>query len=104
MNDKGGMMAIEVIIGISLGIAIAGFFIGNGLKNFKNPTQKLFETFDEDEMELIKESDLHYHIGVTKEDAKMLRKEHPDVPHLELNGNIYYPKKKLGEWLSEIGD
>ncbi|WP_010284742.1 hypothetical protein [Bacillus timonensis] len=95
---------MEVFIGI--GIAIAGYFIGDGLKNFKNPQARgvMDKLEEEDLYELIKEKDIYYHIGVSKEDAKELIKEHPDIPHIVLNGNVYYPKCKLKQWLSNLGE
>jgi len=91
---------------LGIGIAVAGYFIGNGLKNFKNPDAKtVLDSFDEDDLdELIKEKDIHYHIGISKEDAKELVKEYPSIPHIVLNGTVYYPKRKLKQWLSNLGD
>lgn len=91
---------------IGLGLAAFGYFIGEGLKNFKNPAAKsLIDSLDEDdEHELINKNDIHHFIGVSKDDAKKLIEEHPDIPHLKLNENIYYPKSKLRKWLMEIGD
>lgn len=91
---------------LGIGIAIAGYFIGDGLKNFKNPEAKgVMDMLDEEDLnELIKEKDIHFHIGVSKEDAKELIKEHPDIPHIVLNGNVYYPKSKLKQWLSNLGE
>lgn len=94
------------MIWIALGIAVAGYFIGEGLKNFKNPDEdSFFDSFDEDEEhELIKENEVHYFIGVSKEDAQSLIKEYPDVPHIMINGKVYYPKKRLRDWLLKIGE
>jgi len=91
---------------IGLGLAAFGYFIGDGLKNFKNPIAKSFvdSLNEDDEHELIKENEVHHFMGVSKEDAKKLIEEHPDIPHLNLNGHIYYPKSKLRKWLIEIGD
>jgi hypothetical protein len=76
------------------------------LKNFKNPTAKnVFERFGEDDdQKLIKASDIHHYIGVSKEDAKRLIEEHSDIPHIMLNGKVYYQKTKLREWLSKVGE
>ncbi|MDT8858864.1 DNA-binding protein [Alkalihalobacillus sp. MEB130] len=92
-------------IWLAIGIAAAGYFISDGLKNFQNPSAKnLLETLDDsDEHELIIENDVHHFIGVTKEDAKKLIEEHPSIPHLVLNNKVYYPKAKLREWLMKIG-
>lgn len=91
---------------IAIGIAVAGYFIGDGLKNFKNPNAKsLMDSLeDDDEHELIRESDVHYFMGITKEDAKSLIKEHSDVPHIIINSKVYYPKAKLRKWLLNLGE
>jgi len=47
---------------IGLGLAAFGYFIGDGLKNFKND--------EDDEHELIKANEVHHFIGVSKDDAK----------------------------------
>lgn len=95
------------LIWIALGIAAAGYFIGNGLKNFNNPDAKdsLVEFLnDDDEHELIKENDVHYFMGISKEDAKVLIQEYPDIPHVLINGKVYYPKAKLRKWLTNLGE
>ena len=91
---------------IAIGIAVAGYFIGDGLKNFKNPNAKsLIDSLDEDdEHELIKENDVHYFMGITKEDAKSLIQEHSDIPHIIINSKVYYPKAKLRKWLLNLGE
>ena len=91
---------------IALGLAALGYFIGEGLKNFKNPEAKDAMEWldDDDDHELIKAKDVHYFMGVSKEDARELLESYPDIPHIELNGNIYYPKAKLREWLLKIGE
>jgi len=95
---------------ISLAIAAAAFFIGDGLKNFKNPNAKnITENFGSKtsdffgEPELIKENEVYLYIGISKEDAKSFTQEHPDVPHITINNTVYYPKKQLREWLKNIG-
>ena len=93
-------------IWIGIGIALAGYFIGEGLKNFKNPNYKAFveELHEDDGYELIKDKDVHYFIGISKEDAKNLIQEHPDIPHIKINDSIYYPKEKLRKWLIRLVD
>jgi len=90
---------------LGLGLAAFGYFIGDGLKNFKNPTSinAVENIFGDDERnELIKEADLHWKIGIRKEDAKKLVEQYPDIPHLEINGQIYFPKQQLQQWLNEF--
>jgi len=92
---------------IALGIAAAGYFIGNGLKNFKNPdaADSLGDfSNDDDEHELIKENNVHYFMGISKEDAKSLTQKHPDIPHIFINNKKYYPKAKLRKWLKDLGE
>lgn len=91
---------------LALGIAIAGYCIGDGLKNFKNPIAKnLIDSLDEDsEHELIKEKEVHNFMGISKEDAKSLIEEHSDIPHIIINGKVYYPKEKLRRWLLNLGE
>lgn len=93
-------------IWIALGIAAAGYFIGNGLKNFKNPDAKgLSDIFDEDdEHELINENDVHHFMGISKEDVKDLIQEHPTIPHIIIKDKVYYPKAKLRKWLTNLGE
>ncbi|MFJ8235515.1 DNA-binding protein [Ureibacillus sp. NPDC094379] len=82
---------------LALGIAAAGYFIGEGLKNFKNSEAKtLLDSLDEDDNhELIKENEVHYFMGISKEDAKFLIQEHSDIPHIIINNTVYFPKGKL---------
>ncbi len=90
---------------LAIGLATFGYFIGDGLKNFKNPSAKGFlDSLDEeDEHELLKESDIHYFAGISKEDTTKLIEEYPDIPHIQLNGQVYYPKAQLRKWLKNIG-
>lgn len=91
---------------LAIGIAAAGYFIGQGIKNFNNPDAKGFldDLDDDDDHELIRDKDLHYFIGISKEDGKALIEEHKDIPHIVINNNVYFPKAKLREWLKQIGE
>ncbi len=40
--------------------------------------------FGNDEHELIKHSDVHHFMGVSKKDAEMLLRDYPNVPHIKL--------------------
>lgn len=60
---------------LGLGLAAFGYFLGDGLKNFKNRAstnivQSMLE--EENKNEFIKETDLHWYIGIRKEDAKKI--------------------------------
>ncbi|AXI11101.1 DNA-binding protein [Oceanobacillus sp. 143] len=93
-------------IWLAIGIAVAGYCIGDGLRNFNNSDAKtLIDSLDDDdEHELIKENDVHYFMGISKEDAKSLIQEHSDIPHIMINGKVYYPKAKLRKWLLDLGE
>lgn len=88
---------------LAIGLAVFGYFIGDGMKNFKNPSApNLMDSFDEEDYQLLKEKDLHWFIGISKEDVHRLVEEHPDVPHIKINDQTYYPKEPLKKWLMEI--
>jgi hypothetical protein len=83
---------------LAAGLAALGYFIGDGLKNFKNPAAPDVLESD-DSLVLIKEKDIHHFLGISKGDAESLLKDYPDLPHMKINGNIYFPKAKLREWM-----
>jgi hypothetical protein len=58
-----------------------GYFIGDGLKNFKNPkgSSSRYPT-------LIKENELYLYLGLSKEEVKELLSEYPEIPKIELKG------------------
>ena len=94
------------LIFVAVGIAVAGYSIGDGLKNFKNPSAKnlIDSLIEEDEHELIKENDVHNFMGISREDAKSLIQEHSDIPHIIICDKVYYPKDKLRKWLLNLGE
>lgn len=92
---------------IGIGLAVAIYFLCEGFfKNIKNPgSNNEFESLEEeDEQELIKASELHHYLGITKADVKELMKAHSDIPHITINGKTYYAKEKVREWLFNISD
>ncbi|WP_394233643.1 DNA-binding protein [Niallia oryzisoli] len=80
---------------IGIGLAALGYFIGDGLKNFKNPkgSPSSYPT-------LIKERDLHLYLGLSKEEVNELLTKYPDAPKMELKGTTYYPYHYFLDWLS----
>lgn len=91
------MMQIDFFwIGIGLigGLAGLGYFIGDGLKNFKNSkaSSSGYPT-------LIKERDMHHYLGLSKDEFNELLK-HTHAPKIELKGTIYYPYQQFIEWIS----
>lgn len=94
-------------LSLAIGIAVAGYFIGNGLRNFKNPVPKeIDQAFNDDLSDvygpLLSESDVHHYLGISKKDVHDLLHKYPDIPHIELNGNVYYPKKSLRQWVESF--
>lgn len=60
------MVNVEMnLFWIGLGLAALGYFIGDGLKNFKNP-KGIYSGYPY----LIKEDDLHYYLGLSKVERK----------------------------------
>lgn len=90
---------MDIITGI--GIALAGYFIGDGLKNFKSP-----DPHEHTDKILIKEKDLYfyigYYLGVTKEEAKQIVPDTSGIPHITRNGKRYVQKTALRDWLTAM--
>ncbi|MFP7478461.1 DNA-binding protein [Terribacillus saccharophilus] len=82
---------------IGLGIAALGYFIGDGLKNFKNPGSGF--QFDEYPT-LIKEKDLHTYLNLTKAEVADLLNKNPNAPKVVLDGTTYYPYKPFMKWIT----
>ncbi|WP_409300243.1 DNA-binding protein [Peribacillus sp. SCS-155] len=80
---------------IAVGLAAFGYFIGDGLKNFKNPkgSPSVYPT-------LIKESQLPMYLNLSREEVTDLLRKYPDAPKIELNGTAYYPYQRFLEWFS----
>ncbi|MDK2598801.1 hypothetical protein QO179_00875 [Bacillus stercoris] len=83
-----------------MGIALAGYFIGEGLKQMNHP-----KAYEKSDTYLIKERDIHFYIGhflgITTAEAKQLAgdmKDMKDIPYIEINGKRYVQKQMLKEW------
>lgn len=86
---------------LGIGIALAGYFIGDGMKNWKNPSEKTF--FDHfkkrKKPELMEETAVHRFISMPKEETKVLFQKQEDIPSVKLDGKIYFSRAYLKEWL-----
>ncbi|MCL6425507.1 hypothetical protein [Bacillus subtilis] len=86
---------MDVFLGI--GIALAGYFIGEGLKQ-RNQTKGN----EQNDILLIKERDIYFYIGlflgITTTEAKQLAGDMADLPYIEINGKKYVQKHMLKEW------
>ncbi|MED2737348.1 DNA-binding protein [Bacillus toyonensis] len=86
---------------VGIGLLFLGYFIGEGLKNFKNPgsSETLFGTGNK---KLIKEEDLHSALGIPRAEMKEMLEKYPDIPKIELKNVNYYQYGKVIEWLEKI--
>lgn len=86
---------MDVFLGI--GVALAGYFIGEGLKQMNHP-----KAYEKSDTFLIKERDIHFYIGhflgITTTEAKQLAGNMTDIPYIEINGKKYVQKHMLKEW------
>ncbi|MCY7781981.1 hypothetical protein [Bacillus sp. FSL H8-0515] len=86
---------MDVFLGI--GIALAGYFIGEGLKQMNHP-----KAVEKSDTLLIKERDIYFYIGhflgITATEAKQLAGDMTDLPYIEINGKKYVQKHLLKEW------
>ena len=83
-------------IWIAIGLALLGYFIGDGLRNFGNPKK------DSSYFYFVKENELHYYLNLNENEIKELLREYPDAPKVVLNGNIHYPLRRFQDWLNTI--
>lgn len=89
---------------LGAGIAAAGYFIGEGLKNFKNPTSSSTDDIMKlirDEPVLVKQEELHTYIGISKRDTESLLEKYQDIPRIELDNKTYVPYKQVMEWMEQ---
>lgn len=82
---------------LGIGVALAGYFIGEGLKQMNHP-----KAYEKSDTYLIKERDIHFYIGhflgITTTEAKQLAGDMTDIPYIEINGKKYVQKHLLKEW------
>ena len=83
-------------IWIAIGLALLGYFIGDGLKNFGNPKQ------DSSYYYFIKENELQYYINLSETEIQELLLKYPGAPKVILNGNTYYSLEQFQDWLNTI--
>ena len=83
-------------IWIAIGLALLGYFIGDGLRNFGNPKK------DSSYHYFLKENELHYYINLSETEIQELLLNYPGAPKVLLNGNTYYPLRQFQDWLHTI--
>jgi hypothetical protein len=91
---------------MGIGLAVAVYFLCEGLGNTIKPgSNNEFGQIDEVEQEeLIKASELHYYLGVSRVEAEEFMKAHSNLPRICINGKAYYSKTKLREWLLNMSN
>lgn len=86
---------MDVFLGI--GVALAGYFIGEGLKQMNQTKGN-----EQNDILLIKERDIYFYIGlflgITTTEAKQLAGDMADLPYIEINGKKYVQKHMLKDW------
>ncbi|MGL5316499.1 MAG: hypothetical protein ACRC92_24800 [Peptostreptococcaceae bacterium] len=99
-------MGVEAIL-IAIGIAAAGYFIGEGIsfglvnfKSGKKNNEKTFKKAEPPHNQLIREENISTWLGIPIEDGKELLKQYPEIPHIEINGKVYFIKEGLNDWIS----
>ena len=83
-------------IWIAIGLAVLGYFISDGLRNFGNPKK------DTSYYYFIKENQLHYYINLSETETQELLLKYPGAPKVLLNGNTYYSLKRFQDWLHTL--
>ena len=102
------------ILGVS--IIIAGYFIGNGIRNGLTCFNKgkvhtdetsmwdLLRMQDEDirQSKLVKKEYLCKYLGLSKQQLDNFLKQYSDIPSINVNGETYYIREELSEWLKDL--
>ncbi|PRO67162.1 helix-turn-helix domain-containing protein [Alkalicoccus urumqiensis] len=92
-------------IGIGLGLAAAGYFVGEGLRNFGkgSETMSFFSALD-DAPPLMEENELAEFLGVNRKDIHALVQNRSDLPRMDVNGTVYFPRAQVREWAEHGGN
>ncbi|MGD6782306.1 DNA-binding protein [Sutcliffiella horikoshii] len=89
---------------LAVTIIACAYFLFEAIKGFsphsnsRNPIDKIF---DEEENLLVKEQDLHSHIGLTKEETRALLYQYPEIPKLDISGRYYYSPEQVKGWIKK---
>ncbi|MGN1401361.1 MAG: DNA-binding protein [Bacillus sp. (in: firmicutes)] len=81
---------------LGVGLALLGYFIGDGLRHFQIPKKTAkYQVF-------LKENELHYYVSLNRKELKELLNQYPDAPKIVLDGKVYYPSKQFQDWLASL--
>ena len=101
---------------LGLSIIIAGYFIGNGIRNgltcfSKGEVHKdessmwdLLRMQNEDvkQTKFVKKKYLRKYFGLSKKELDNFLNEYLDIPSININGQTYYIREELNEWMKNL--
>ena len=83
-------------IWLAIGLALLGYFIGKGVRNFGNLKK------DSSHHYFLKENEFYYQINVSETEIQEWLLNYPSEPKVVLNRRTYYPLKQIQDWLHTI--
>lgn len=89
---------------LAVTIIACAYFLFEAIKGFSprsNSTNPLDTMFDEEADLIVKEQDLHSHIGLTKEETRALLYQYPEIPKLDISGRNYYSPEQVKGWIKK---
>ena len=101
---------------LGLSIIIAGYFIGNGIRNglicfskgevHKDETSMWdllrMEKEDIEQSKFVKKKYLSRYFGLSKKQLDNFLNQHLDIPSININGETYYIREELNEWMKNL--
>ena len=101
---------------LGLSIIIAWYFIGNGIRNgltcfskgevHKDETSMWdllrMQNEDVEQSKFVKKKYLRRYFGFSKKELDKFLNEHLDIPSININGEIYYIREELNEWVRNL--
>lgn len=100
---KNNLVALSIFC-FAVCFVIGSWLISNSLGN--NSTQQINQT---EEKQLLTQSEVANYLGITTEEVQKLTKISSgpnayttEIPHIEIENIVYYPKKAIDEWLQNM--
>lgn len=81
---------------LAIGIALAGYFIGEGLKRQGSRKNEAGYYY------FLQQHELTQYINLNDKEIAQFLKDHPEAPKVIINGKAYYPAKQFQKWLTEL--
>lgn len=114
----GGEVNMDSSSAYTLGVSIiiAGYFIGNGIRNgltcfskgevHKDETSMwdLLRMQNEDirQSKFVKKKYMRRYFGLSKKQLDNFLNQHLDIPSININGETYYIREELNEWMKNL--